>query len=49
MNPCPWGQEIYNFGRGFHAHHYFISLSALWPGHFKEIIQFHSMTKIAMP
>ena len=48
-NPCPRGHEIYNFGRSFLAHHYYIfSLSARCTGVkkkiFKEIMHFHCMT-----
>ena len=44
-NPYPRGHEIYNFGRGFLAHHYYIfSLSARCTGVktkiFKEIRNF---------
>ena len=54
-NPCPRGHEIYNFGRGFLAHHYYIfSLSARCTGVkkkiFKEIQQFYTFfPKITSP
>ena len=54
-NPCPRGHEIYNFGRGFLAHHYYIfSLSAICTGVkkkiFKEIQQFYTFyPKITSP
>ena len=45
-NPCTRGHEIYNFGRGFLAHHYYIfSLSARCTGVkkiFKQIQQFYT-------
>ena len=48
-NPSPRGHKIYNFGRGFHAHHYFVlRLSEIYPRVqkkiFKEIMHFHYMT-----
>ena len=51
-NPCPRGHEIYNFGRPFLGHHYYIlGLSDLCLGIekniFKEIMQFHYMTYMA--
>ena len=54
-NPCPSGHEIYNFGRGFLAHHYYIfSLSARCTAVkkkiFKEIQQFYTFyPKITSP
>ena len=53
-NPSPRGHEIYNFGRPFLGHHYYIlSLSDLSLGIekkiFKEIMQFHYMTYMATP
>ena len=54
-NPCPGGNEIYNFDRGFHAHHYFtISFSAICLGVEKKIFndlhQFYSFyPKIKAP
>ena len=46
QNPSPGGHEIYNFGRPFLSHHYYIlSLSdicmAVEKKIFKEIMQFH--------
>ena len=52
-NPCPRGHEMYNFGRAFLVHHYYIviGLSDLCLGVekkiFKEIIHFYSMTYMA--
>ena len=48
-NPYPGGHEIYNFGRPFLGHHYYIlGLSDLCLGVekkiFKEIMHFYSMT-----
>ena len=48
-NPCPRGHEIYNFGRPFLGHHYYIlGLSDLCLGVetkiFKEIMYFHYIT-----
>ena len=48
-NPCPWGHEIYNFGRPFLGHHYNIfSLFNLCLGVEKKILKglmhFHYMT-----
>ena len=53
-NPCPGGHEIYNFGRPFIVHHYYIlSLSDLCLGVekkiFKEIMHFYYMTYMATP
>ena len=53
-NPCPRGHEIYNFGRPFLGHHYYIlGLSDLCLGIekkiFKEIMHFYYMTYMAMP
>ena len=53
-NPCPRGHEIYNFGRPFLGHHYYIlGLSDLCLGIekkiFKEIMHFHYMTYMATP
>ena len=53
-NPCPRGQGIYNLGRTFLGHHYYIlSLSDLClrveKEIFKEIMQSHYMTYMAMP
>ena len=53
-NPCPRGHEIFNFGRGFLAHHYYIfSLSArctLVKKIFKEKQQFYTFyPKITSP
>ena len=46
--------EIYNLGKTFLGHHYYIlGLSNLWLGVeekiFKEIMHFHYMTYMAMP
>ena len=54
QNPCPGGCEIYNLGRPFLGHHYFInSLSDLCMGVkkkiLKEIMHFHYMTYMAIP
>ena len=51
-NPCPRGHEIYNFGRPFLGHHYYIlGLSDLCleveRKILKEIIYFHYMTYMA--
>ena len=51
-NPCPRGHEIYNFGRPFLGHHYYIlGLSDLCQRAekkiFKEIMQFNYMTYLA--
>ena len=51
MNACPRGHEIYNFGRPFLDHHYYLlSLSDPCPGVekkiFKEILYFHYLTCI---
>ena len=48
-NPCPRGHEIYNFGRPFLGHHYYIlGLSNLCLGveqkMLKEKMHFHNMT-----
>ena len=47
-NPCPRGHEIYNFGRPFNGHHYYIlGLSDLYLGIkkiCKEIMHFHYVT-----
>ena len=53
-NPCPWGHEIYNFGRPFLGHHYYIlCLSDQCLGVekkiLKEIMQFCYMTYMATP
>ena len=53
-NPCTGGHEIYNFGRPFLDHHYYIlSLFDLCLGVekkiFKEIMHFHYMTYMATP
>ena len=53
-NPCPGGHEIYNFGRPFLGHHYYVrSLSDLCLGVkkriFKGIMHFHYMTYMATP
>ena len=54
-NPCPRGHEIYNFGRGFLAHHYYIfSLYARCTGVkskiFLKIQQFYTFyPKITYP
>ena len=53
-NPCLGGHEIYNFGRPFLGHHYYIhSLSDLFLGVkrkiFKEIVHFDYMTCMATP
>ena len=53
-NPCPRGQEIYNFGRHFLGHHYYIlSLSDVCLGDerkiFKEIMHFYYMTYMVTP
>ena len=53
-NPGPPGHEIYNIGRPFLGHHYYIlGLSYLCLGIkkkiFKEIMQFHYMTYMATP
>ena len=53
-NPCHRGHEIYNFGRHFLGHHYYIlALSDLCLGVekkiFKEIMHFYYMTYMAMP
>ena len=52
--PTPGGHEIYNFGRPFLGHHYYIlSLSDLCLGVdkniFKEIMHFHNMIYMATP
>ena len=54
QEPLPRGHEIYNFGRPFLGHHYYIlGLSDLCLGVekniFKEIMHFYSMTIMAMP
>ena len=51
-NPCPRGHEIYNFGRPFLGHHYYIlGLSDLCLGVekkiLKEIMHFYCMTYMA--
>ena len=53
-NPCLGGHEIYNFGRPFLGHHYYIlSLSDLCLGVekkiCKEIMYFNFMTYMATP
>ena len=53
-NPCPRGHEMYNFGRAFLVHHYYIfGLSDLClrveKKIFKEIMHFHYMTYMATP
>ena len=53
-NPCPRGHDIYNFGRPFLGHHYYIhGLSDLCLGVdkqiFKEIMHFHYMTYVHAP
>ena len=53
-NPYPGGHEIYNFGRPFCGHHYYIlGLSDLCLGVekmiFKEIMHFYYMTYMATP
>ena len=53
-NPCHRGHEIYNFGRPFLGHHYYIlGLCDLCLGIekkiFKEIIHFHYMTYMTTP
>ena len=53
-NPYPGGHEIYNFGRPFLGHHYYIfSLSDLCLGakerNSKGIMHFHYMTFMVMP
>ena len=53
-NPCPRGYEIYNFGRPFLGHYYYIlGLSDLCLGVdkkiFKEIMHFHYTTYMATP
>ena len=52
--PCPGVHEIYNFGRPFLGHHYYIlSLSDQCLGVekkvFKEIMHFHYMTSLTTP
>ena len=52
-NPCPRGDEIYNFGRHFLGYHYYIfGLSDLCLGVEKKIVketmQFHYMTYMAL-
>ena len=55
QEPLPRGFEIYNFGRGFHAHHsYIFSLSEICLGveknTFKELHQLYSFyPKIKAP
>ena len=54
QDPYPAGHEIYNFGRPFLGHHYYIlGLSDLCLGYekqiFKEIMQFHCLTYMATP
>ena len=54
QNPCPGGYEIYNFGRPFLGHHYYLlSLSELCLGVekkiFKSIMHFYYMTEMANP
>ena len=54
QNPCPGGHEIYNFGRPFLCHHYYIlSLFDQCLGVektiFKEIMHFPCMTYMATP
>ena len=49
QEPCPRGHEIYNFGRPFLGHHYFLlGLSSLYlvveKNIFKAIMHFHYMT-----
>ena len=51
-NPCPRGHAIYNVGRHFLGHHYYIlGLSDLCLGIekkiFKEKMQFHYMINLA--
>ena len=55
-NPCSGGHEIYNFGRSFLGHHYYmylLSLSDLCLGVekkiCKEIMHFHYRTYMATP
>ena len=52
-NPCPWGHEIYNFGRGFLDHHFIFILSAGCTGVkktiFKEIYQFYTFPQNRRP
>ena len=49
-NPCPGGHEIYNFGRPFLGHHYYIlNLSDIYIGGKKKIMHFHNMTCMATP
>ena len=53
-NPYPGGHEIYNLGRPFLVHHYYIlSLSDLCLGVkkkiFKGIMHFHSLTYMVTP
>ena len=53
-NSCARGHEIYNFGRPFLGHHYYIfGLSDLClrvkKKIFKEIMHFHYMTYMATP
>ena len=53
-NHCPRGHEIYNFGRPFLGHYYYIfGLSDLCLGVekkiFKEIMHFYYMTYMATP
>ena len=53
-NPCPRAHEMYNFGRVFLVHHYYIlGLFHLCLGVekkiFKEIAHFHYKTYMALP
>ena len=53
-NPCPWGHEIYNFGRPFLGHNnYIFGLSdqclRVEKKIVKEIMHFHYMTYMATP
>ena len=53
-NPYPGGHEIYNFGRPFLGHHYYIfNLSDLCLGVkkkiFKGIMHLHYMTHMVAP
>ena len=52
-NPCPRGHEIYNCGRAFLGHHYYIlGLSDLCLGVekiFKEIMHFWELNEVQSP
>ena len=49
-NPCPGGHEIYNFGRPFLGHHYYIlGLSYLCLGVEKKIFKNYSNFTLFTP